>query len=87
MIMDADTAFLRGQILELKVKIDDCIQALHDKVERIRDDARNYERDAIDRSYYEIEPMRRQMEAMIFAVSNYESLRVPMPVIIKTNTP
>jgi len=83
-MVEVDTAQTRAMILELKIKIDDYAQELHDKIERIRDDAKNYERDAVNRYYAETEPMRRQMEAMIHALSDYESLSAPSPVVFVT---
>ena len=79
---DADIAAVKKQILDFKMQISDHMQSLLDKIERIRDNAERYERDAIDRTYAEIEPMRRQMEAMILALADYESLRAPPPVYV-----
>lgn len=81
-MVEVDMAEFKANILALKIQIEDSREALHDKIERIRDNARSYERDAIDRHYAETEPMRRQMEAMILACADYESLKAPPPVIV-----
>ena len=84
-MVEADTEAVKAFILDLRIKIDDRMQELHEKIERIRDNAKHYERDAVDRAYAEIEPMRRQMEAMISTLGTYESLRMPPPRIIFAN--
>ena len=80
-MVEVDMAEFKANILALKIQIEDSRQALHDKIERMRDNAESYERDAIDRHYAEIEPMRRQMEAMIQAAAVYESLKAPQPFV------
>jgi hypothetical protein len=77
-----DSATIKEEITRLKWEIDEKMRDLHDKVMRIRDDAKHYERDAYDRAYADIEPMRRQMEAMILSVADYESLRAPAPFVL-----
>ena len=76
-----DTTTIREQINRLKWEIDDRRRDLHDKIMRLREDAKLYERDASDRAYSEIEPLRLQMEAMIKSLSDYESLQAPPPLI------
>jgi hypothetical protein len=80
---EVDTDSTKAFIRDLKVQIDDRMQELCDKITRIRDDAKCYERDAVERAYAEIEPMRRQMEAMILTLADYESLRAPPPILIE----
>jgi len=80
-MVEVDTDATKAFIIDLRVRIDDRMQELHEKILRIRDDAKNYERDAVDRAYAEIEPMRRQMEAMISTLGTYESLRMPSRII------
>lgn len=76
-----DTTTIREQINRLKWEIDDRRRDLHDKIMRLREDAKLYERDACDRAYSEIEPLRLQMEIMIKLLSDYESLQAPPPLI------
>ena len=80
---EVNTEPTKALILDRKVRIDDRMQELHEKIERIRYDAKHYERDAVDRAYAEIEPMRRQMEAMILTLADYESLRMPPRIFIR----
>ena len=79
---EVDTDLTKAFIRDLKVQIDDRMQKLCDKITRIRDNTKNYERDAVEQAYAEIEPMRRQMEAMIKAAADYESLKAPLPVLL-----
>ena len=77
---DVDEA--RRFIADMKFQIDERMAELHDKVQRIRERAKHDERYEIDHAYAEIEPIRRQMEAMIKSVAEIADLQMPPPTII-----
>ena len=71
----------KAGIRDLRVKIDERMAELHEKIGRIRHNAKEDEREAAERAYAEIAPLRRQMEAMIQSVASVEMLTMPAPTI------
>jgi hypothetical protein len=71
----------KASIRDLRVKIDERMAQLHDRIGRIRQNAKDDEREAVERAYAEIEPLRRQMEAIIQSVASIEALTMPPPTI------
>lgn len=80
-ISTGDVEEARQFIARMSGEIDERMVELRETVQRIRDCAKHDERDAVDRAYAEIEPLRRQMEAMIQSVATVESLKMPPPTI------
>ena len=78
--LDASKEF----IAEMRRLIEEHRHDLYERIQRIRQRAMADEIAAKDRAHAEIEPLRRQMEAVIRAVAEYESLKASMPVIIAT---
>lgn len=75
----------RRFIADMKYQIDERMAEMCDKVRQIRERAKHDERYEIDRAYAEIEPIRRQMEAMIQSVAGVAALQMPPPTIIAMN--
>ena len=68
-------------IAEMQCRIQDRTAELRETIQRIRDRAKHDERYEAERAYAEIEPLRRQMEAMILSVVDIASLEMPAPTI------
>ena len=81
-IPTGDVEEARRFIADMKSQIDERMAELHDKVQRIRERAKHDERYEVDQAYAEIEPLRRQMEAMIQSVATVAALQMPPPIII-----
>jgi hypothetical protein len=84
-LMSNDVAAVKEAIQELRLKIEDRMAELHDKVKRIRDYAKETERHEVARAHAEIEPMRRQMESMVLSLARYEELKNPRTITIPAN--
>lgn len=67
----------RKFIADLRYRIEERRQEMHEKIQRLEQRARADRESEQERAYFEIEPLRRQMEAMIQAVADYESLKAP----------
>jgi hypothetical protein len=76
-IPTGDLESSREFIAKLQLEIDMCRQEYHEKIRRIRQRAEADERHEADRLYFNTEPLRRQMEAMIRRVADCESLKGP----------
>lgn len=84
-IPTGDLGSSREFIATLRREIEERRQEFHEKIRRIRQRAETDERHEADRLYFETEPLRLQMEAMILAVAQYEGLKNPAAVMILCN--
>ncbi len=69
-------------IATLRREIEERRQEFYERVRRIQQRARVDEHHEAAKLYFETEPLRLQMEAMILAVANYESLKAPAAITI-----
>ena len=77
-----DLSNVKDAIADLRRQIEERTYQLREKIERIRRLAEADERYEAERAYFETEPLRRQMEAMILSMANYESLQMPPRTIV-----
>ena len=82
-MIDSDLASVKEAVAELRLKIEERMRECGEKVQRIRQRAEADERQENNRAYLEIEPLRRQMKAMILSVAQYERLQMPPPMIMR----
>ena len=68
-----DLSDARNFIAQVRREIDKRRQACYEKVRRIRQQARVDEDNEHERLYFETEPLRKQMEAMIQTLTTYEA--------------
>jgi polyhydroxyalkanoate synthesis regulator phasin len=68
-IPTGDVEEAKAFIANLRFQIEGRTAELHEAILRIRDRAKQDERAAVERAHAEIEPLRRQMEAMIQSVA------------------
>lgn len=71
----------KAAISRLLCEIEERMAELGDQVRRIRDRAKQDEQVAVERAHYEVEPLRRQMEALVLNAAQYESLQDPAAVL------
>ena len=81
-IPTGDIAEVQEFIANLRRQIEERREARYEKIQRIRQRAEADEIHEIEREYFDIEPLRRQMEAMILTVAAWEALKAPDPVIM-----
>lgn len=82
-IPTGDLSEAREFIARLRREIEERQQAYHEKVQRIRQRAKADEYYEQERFYLETEQLRRQMEALIQNVADYESIQKPSPTIVR----
>ena len=75
--MSTDLSDVKEAIRRLQFQIEERADELRQKIDRIRQRAEADERYEANRAYDEVEPLRRQMEAMILSVAKYEALQMP----------
>ncbi len=81
-IPTGDLTSAKEFIADLRRQIEERRIACHEKIQRIRQRAEADENYELEREYFDIEPLRRQMEAMILTIADYESLKAPAPVLV-----